>query len=549
MKSRSHPVKRFFFWLLLVSFICILAWWLFYIPYDEDSLRRAVPCDATLVSEHNNLAARWPNVIKSPVVSGLVQLMGGEQGVASSSAGVRDIQRLLDLLASRKTIIALSPALGPGESPVWTMSTWIGGKSLLLRSGILTRRIPGVDSVRLRDGSRIWMIEPASGEAGAPKFSFATMDGVLFGCLSKDPLAVQWVLFKMQGRLEPSLNCAFSGFDQSDPSVPDGMDRGWIGGWGQTGDAGIYYRLQEFSGSAVEAGLSLSHGSAGLPFYPVKRKAAELIAVRDRAQRLLVRPADLSIVTFFEDVAAALRLAKMGRVLKYLEIAFPGLQPDSEIFASLCGGDDSGRIMGVRVPAIIVGVKLEGAVQVVERISAALDSINAETGWGLIPKRIADRPQPLVVIDCTRGGVYSGVNRDERLALTARGGWLLLASNVRALKDLVSDTASEPVTVVSREMNRRVMWMPAGGITEADAYMQADLERAGQSINDALAVMSLGLLVGDAPDREQKLGRLARARTVVEALKSMGTCAVWLDAGPHRTVMHVRIEAGSAKKP
>jgi hypothetical protein len=68
-------------------------------------------------------------------------------------------------------------------------------------------------------------------------------------------------------------------------------------------------------------------------------------------------------------------------------------------------------------------------------------ALNAASGWGLIPKRIGAAERRLVVIDSTRGGVYSGVNPDERPALTARQTLARIARVVDVLDPMATCAA------------------------------------------------------------------------------------------------------------
>ena len=45
----SATVKKWLFRILLVSFCATLVWWVFYLPYDEKAVLRAIPDDSDVV--------------------------------------------------------------------------------------------------------------------------------------------------------------------------------------------------------------------------------------------------------------------------------------------------------------------------------------------------------------------------------------------------------------------------------------------------------------------------------------------------------------------
>jgi len=54
--------RRFLTFIALAVFMIAVIGYLFWIPYDPASLYRAIPADAALISSHQNLGQRWPQL-------------------------------------------------------------------------------------------------------------------------------------------------------------------------------------------------------------------------------------------------------------------------------------------------------------------------------------------------------------------------------------------------------------------------------------------------------------------------------------------------------
>ena len=99
--------------------------------------------------------------------------------------------------------------------------------------------------------------------------------------------------------------------------------------------------------------------------------------------------------------------------------AFPAETP---VFVGLYGGVASGRLLGLRVPTLVVGCRTTQAGPFVAEIDGVLDSVNAGTGWGLLPRKPAPGTGLPIVIDTSRGGVYDSLDTSQRPAFLARDG-------------------------------------------------------------------------------------------------------------------------------
>lgn len=529
--------RRVVFWVLLLAFVGLFAWWTLHIPYDERALYRAIPPNATVISVHDDVARRWPDIAANQAVEGLLGLFGAGLPGPPDAAWVRDAQHIVDLFAARRTVLAFVPALGPAGQPAWIVSSWAGGNVQPLRWRFLAKQIPGLRRQRLADGARAWVARLPEAWPGPAHLSLAVADGVLLGCMAEDPLGVQWLVRRVYARVPPAAVPR-----RDDPSV---TDRGWVSGreLGFTSPgAGISYQLRDCN-ETVLAGSMIRSGARDAGTAPATRSRPVdgLVATYGDVQRLLARPADIFMAAHFDQLAALLRSVNLLGVAERVTNRVADIQPETDVFAALFGGVGSGRILGLRVPTIIVGIRVKKPKAVLQMVDTILDDMNAQNAWALIPRRSAEADPPVVVIDSTRGGVYSSMSPGERPALTARGDWLIFASNVARLDHLVP--LQEPAGDGAASV-----WMPPGGLQRAGAYVWADMYPAGQSIRNILAVSSLGLLARKAPDRAAQLDRLGNVKSLVEAFQTAGTCAVWVAPGEGEFAVHFRVERAD-KKP
>ena len=524
MSVQSARIKRISFWIMLLIFAGLTLWWTIYLPYDQAALYRAVPPTATLVSEHDLVAQRWSQIVRNPCLIKTLGQFRAEPGFLQRTADAPGVHRLLNMFAARKTVIAYAPELGPSGMPAWIAASWAGWTGQLLRWGLLGRHLPGMHALRLDDGSRVWAAD-VGGKNSPLKLSLAVFDGALLGCISEDPLAVRWLLFRLQGRVRAAQHPALGA-----RRVCADMDHGWIAGelgLARFSSSDIRYSLRRIDEDVLEGVLVLDMAKPAS--VPPGHSPDDFALLQKEAAQILNRMPDLYLLTGFRELRAVLHVTGLGPLANQLE-RWPGdIDSSAGVFVGLYGGEVSGRILGLRVPSIVVGVRTEQAGEFVEGIDGVLDALNAECGWGLIPRRVGGGGgRQLVGIDGTRSNVYGTMKPEERPALTACGDWILFASNVSALSMLLSDEHAGIGAGSAPRPGAGLPWIPAGGVGDENAYIWGDLEPAGSSIRDALAVFSLGLLVSDVPDSRARVESLGMLNSLLEVLRDLGLGSAYI---------------------
>jgi len=204
---------------------------------------------------------------------------------------------------------------------------------------------------------------------------------------------------------------------------------------------------------------------------------------------------------------------------------------NSPVFACLLSAAYSGRILGLKTPALLAGVKLRSTGSVVAVAEQTLDRLNARYGWGLIPRRevVGDEaagPRELIILDGTRPGVYSSLRAGEKPALAAAGDWLLFGSNADVLRGFL-DRAGGPAEAGGTEPAPR--WLAAVR-TEAAGGLWVDLDATGQALRKVLAVYSLVLMAQNTEDSSRARRQMEEARRWIDAVRPLQQFAAWASA-------------------
>ncbi len=519
----SNKSVRLIFWLLLFLFVVLGVWWTFHLPYDEDALYRAIPTNALVISEHDNLSERWQQILGNNAVRRSLHLF--DDGAFSVDRVVRDksVKWVCDHFAFKKTLVAFVPALGSsacsGQGQAWIFSSWAGGNVQFLKRGLITREMPELKKQFLEDGLVIWTL----GEEFIPdtdlSLSLAVYDGVLLGCLSKDSTAVRYLLYRMQGRVAKPIRC----FDTVSGKLfkEKGMyDRTWISKW-LLKDITEYNDLRfgfknidrtDFQGKVyienlLPEGFIINSGGSPVP-----------ATCCDISRILKFRP-ELLTISNLKDLSFSADVPVVNLLLKGFKSHRDSFSSNAPVFVGLFGGDASGRIMGLRVPAIVVGVKAKDSATIIANIGTILDGINAETGWGLIPNRMGVGATAKIGISSTRGGVYNSI----KPAIKMVDNWLLFSSDVNALDNIIAFKSDVTISTALWPI-----WMPNDVSSPGSSYIWSDLRPAGKCARNALAVWSLSLSVNGGENKVAKKRMIYQVRKAIASLQEFGNGTAWI---------------------
>lgn len=521
MAQGRRGLTRIIFWCILILFILSAVWWTFYLPYDEDALYRAIPANALVVSEHDNLSERWQQILGNNAVRRSVQILAGESVSLDRIARDKSIKWVCDHFAFKKTLFALVPALGSDvQSTSWVFSSWVGGNGQYLKRGVIAREMRELKKQKLEDGRVIWIVAKEDIGAGNLSLSLAVYDGVLLGCLSEDPMAVRYLLYRMQGRITSPIK-----YFDSDLFITESMtDKVWVSRWFLREVTGY----NDIRAGFVDVGKNHIQGRVYIENILSEDFNSEDNSInipatsREISSILKVRP-ELLTISNLRDLSFSSDMPFIKDVINGVKSYDNLFAKDAPIFVGLFGGDVSGRIMGLRIPTIVIGIKVKEPLAIIANIDNILDSINSTSGWGLIPGRMGVGETAKIGINSTRGGIYNSIKVEQRPAIKVVGDWLVLASNANALDNVVT---VQPDTALVTTL--WPVWLPENINGVGTSYLWSEFRPAGKSVRNALAVWSLSLSVSGGKNKVIKKNMIQQAREIITVLQELGAGTVWV---------------------
>lgn len=485
----SRPVKRLLFWLLASIFAALMILWMLHAPYRPESLYRAIPGNAALISVHDRLAERWPEISKNTLMMSLLTACGVDLETQALMAADRDFQYWFRRLTPDRAVIAYVPSFFRQGQEAWIVASWLGGDSQRLRWLLTwTRQHPCRRDGR-HHGHILWSMET---EPGRPRFRFALVEGGVIGVLCEDASALNALLDMYDGRLPSASALAKSLEDEADSSVQDF-------GIFSMEPLPVRYALQEVSPDRVALSLSLPLSVPASSAWMSEHQFRELERI---IGGLPLATALLSQEALKNVLGHPLLEAGTAEIRQWLQ----RIGGDALMLCVL-GGDYSGRIKGIKWPSLLAGVPVAEGADVRAKAQGILDELNRKYQWGLILREIPqDGGAPLYVIESTTGNAYSRFSLQEQAAFTVRGGWMLLASNAGSLMKLVNRPDSPEAG--SSEM-------PEPGDA---ALCRMDLAAGGKIVKTALTAYSVKLLFSDPAETQAERQRINEYKAWIDTL-------------------------------
>lgn len=500
------------FWVLLVGAIAATVWWAQYVPRPAQAPLRAIPANATWLSLHENLAARWSDLAANPLLVSVAGAMGADPEEWRAQAASQETRQFLNLLARDTVCIAYVPEMRITGRPAWVFSAWLGGRSQRLRWLLKSRKEPTLRRAASRNGWSVWVWTP-KGMKGGERITFALVEGMLVGCIAADTLGIEDVLACYDGHL-PSLARTSSPTD--DPTT-GAVDRGWIRMLeGQGYGPRLYYTLDIKPNGALAGVVLTPHAPSLATPTPAATSADEFSRLmRDHPAAALVIDRALArawLRTTFTNV--------VGR-----EVATLLGGEDSGLAAlALVGGRYSGRFMAVRLPSLLAAYSTPNPTQSMNQIREAFDRLNAVTPWGLVPQPVQVGTQRVYAIESTGQSAYAALEPAERLAYVPLNQSLVFSSNLETLTKLLREAQQAPPNAPG-VLARGVQRMRA---QHALGYLWMNLEEGAKMLRIAVTAWSLKLLVENPAGSQPTRQRLNELKAWIDALAPQQTLQIWV---------------------
>lgn len=529
--------KRIVFWLILIAFAFLTIWWIFYFPFSREKLYRAIPANAMFVSEHINVAERWKSIAQNPLTLCVLSTAGFKQKNLNEAVMDPSLVSMLESFASRNTVIAYVPALGNGGEPAWVLSSWVGGSGQIFKwytSGMLAKA--NLRKVRLEGGRQIWRILKKD-QPSDPDLSLAMVEGVILACISTDPSGVRFMIERIERGAALSADLRAQMDAGASAIATNGiMDRGYLQFRNKNSDDSkvwkMAYEFSEFSQNTLKGNItgdmdflldrmasfntqvSSNKGVAG---YNLNNAPA----LQD-LPALFGREPDLFAIVPFSIMEPLLTGRYVSRAVRIISRTVKQQSsPDSAIFLSMFSGDLSGRILGIKVPALVTGVTVDDNCNYAARISETVDVLNALYKTSLIPRKDEIEGRVVIAIDSTRQqGVYDSIAPTDKPAITLKDHWLMMSSSLGTLSNVVCASST-----VKDEQS----WVKGtGNLTNCAGYAWINLESTGNAIKNAIAAYSLVLIAQNSPNTAEIRKTLALVQTWLNVVKPVKACELKL---------------------
>jgi len=538
MKTRTR-----FFWGILALFVCLAVWWSFYFPYSPDRLYRAVPAEATYISEHERLAGRWDSFCRNPLSRSVLVSMGMTEEQAEALARDPDAQALVKRFARKNTVVAYTPSLAGTGRPAWVVASWLGIYGQFMRWGSFAGLLDGamLSKTKLDGGRDAWLLTPTD-HGTTERLSLAVVEGVLLGCYSPDPMGVRYLVRRVESgaAIVPELRQRLT--SSPDRSTPD---RGWVsvGEYREDGPLRLRYGMSRLAPDTSEGwmrgnlpGVLLPMGDDETPLPPTGTPGSEDLRAIDG-----LLGDDVDAVMLMTRAYADSVMARKGSVS--MQILWKNLAPyadkDGHVAAGVLGGEFSGRMLGLKVPAVVVMQKVNDPEQALAAVSGALDEINARHGWSLIPRQERIGQDDVVVVDTSRSGILASIGPRERPAFTVRSGWFVFSSNLDTLARLIDRSIQKEQVSPGGAMSR---WRRELSGQESLGGAWIDLESGRVAFRNAVAVYTLSLVARNVNGQSEVRQGLDKLKYWVDAAGTMKTCALWLT--PRESELEIRFKVG-----
>jgi hypothetical protein len=508
--------KLLFFLLLMVAAV----WWSLWFPFNEEKLRLAIPGDSTLIAEIQSPGARWDAIRANPLVAAFLPGTVETGAPSAADANTRRIAFLVRWLAPTRALLAYVPEYASSDRPAWVAASWSGHRAQLFRWALGINLVPGFHAERTNYGHTFWVLRLP--DETMPFLSVDVSDGIILACVSRHRDGVRELVRRMEFHAPPApLFRSFAIAQNQD--VTNLIARAVLAtaGHAQSPEALLSATLTAFDADRV-AGAAVWHQPALLPL--AVPPAARLASALD---------------WLGPDVCLTLHLpTTTNRPLNWLgsslspvwRTALASLDrtatTNAAVFAALLGGECSGRMLGLRVPTMVIGIQCNPSTELGDPVRLGLDILNSTYAWGLIPMHREVAGTPMITVEASRPCLLNAMADRERPALALHKDWLIFCSNADVLERLL--TAGPP---------------PAGEFRQGrDARLWIDFSRTAQCLRHALAVYELSLLRGEETAGSRAARRqVEHARSWIEALSAFAIGDVAVHSSPHGTQLEFEL--------
>lgn len=534
---KNNRVRLIAFVVIVALYAFLFACWMFHVPYNEAELFRAMPHNADMVSSHVDLPARFMRGATIADNFGFLspKVLEARKAMAAS----REFRKIFAApeLRTKRSVVGYIHRLD-GE-PACFFATWLGRHGQIMRWSLLWKTPPHLVRTSTDYGYPIWSSRSAA--SNDQVLSFAFVDGMLLGCISRNPAGVRHALETYDGHL-PSVAAAKIP-EYVAPLIPNpkAPDTGWFRT--RTRPIPGMPHIVAFSFDSVEAPCIRGAFQSDMPLAADSPLAAPVNldglenCFGKAPSAVLAMPSDL-LAGALEAAPRSLPVEVASALLHSGAVAQSG-----PVAAGLFLGEFGGRIhlaLGrPRIPALSLAVRLGDRDRVREGLTRAADLVNGVFRAGLIvsPAAILPGNTPFYGFEMTSSNSAAMQRPEDLPGCALAGNWLVLSSHAQSLQNVLSQTLTGSVTAAQTEA-QPPEWQRLLREKAAGAFFWADLEATGKELDTLLVFSQMaGFFPRETPG----------VRAIIKKCRTFRTGAAWIELVNNRPRLCLEIGRPNAQ--
>lgn len=545
--------RRIVFWFGVALFILATVVWTLSTPYRPDRVFTAIPCDASFVSVHENLAACWDSISSNRLLRGGMTAAGVKWEEADEPVSAPVIRTWLSRLASKETVLAYVPAMGQRQKSAWVLTSWIGGRCQRLRWQLSWLRSRDLHPMPLPGGQTVWILRNPIGKSNM-RVSFILSDGMVMACASEDPAAARWMLETSERY--PGRQSAASARQPDRARALLGAARGPHWGWINTGanpaasldDGMIAFDIDTDAPAEIRAKLTAARPTPSVNAALDPASLAEM-------KSLLGQSADIVAcmpLSWIEPLILRGGESPWHEAVRDVS-GLRSAAPDALAVVALLDRSHSGRvrgpfgktlaslIKGLRVPVAVAGWTAPDRPIQQRGLLAALNDLNRTYSFGLQAESADAAPETLTLIHGTGKNLYRKFEPEERIAGVYSGPWFVMASHAGVLKRMTAERS--PTSAGQPE------WEALCREPGTSAFLWADAKAVNATLKEALAAATLVVMTQDPDASAEGMETIKNIRKWSDILSAVQTLSMRARTTASGTSVSIRVTSRSESEP
>lgn len=216
---------------------------------------------------------------------------------------------------------------------------------------------------------------------------------------------------------------------------------------------------------------------------------------------------------------------------------------DDSLVMALLTGDYGGGFgkepWRVKIPALMLFLKLRTPEESTFLITGVLDNLNAHYRLGLIidPAARAVGKFTVHTLEATRPNLMASLAMEDRPAYAVVGPWIMLSSNTQSL-----------ITLLERYQNAAALpdaspgrWRTVLDKSKACAFLWMDLDVCGRALPLPLTALAMSRRASPSASAFDSGDMLKTLKTWLEDVRPMKTGALWMNSGAPSGVLRLEI--------